>query len=103
MERTVLLAELLWIPRDLGGRASPPFPGMRPGIRFQRRDFFDRGDYRDAELITLVLDSDGSRSQGKIAVRSDGNQQPEALVGELFELLDAFQVIAVGRVVAISE
>ena len=92
-----LAATICWIGEDFGGRNHPAYDGMRPNVRWQRHvEEWLRGSW-DAEIIGI---DEGSQATEAILRSSDEAEFPTDLEipGELFELLDGYRVIGVGRV-----
>ena len=91
--------DCLWLPPSHGGRRSDPHPGLRLGIRWQRHIQEHTELYRDIQFERLTVDP--STRQGIAVVRLTGSEPvPSDWLhdGELVELLEGFQVVAVGRI-----
>jgi hypothetical protein len=78
--------------------------GLRPTVRWQRyvKDWLAQA--HDAEIVELVPSPDGKT--GSVTVRFSGRtalDEKYLRIGEGVELLDAFKVIAVGKISAVSD
>ncbi len=94
--RETLTLDLLWLPSSHGGRRVDPFPGLRLGIRWQRRVGEHLDSYRDIQLDEVTLDptSRKGRAIGRLVTDVPAVWVQE---GELVELLEGFRVVAIGR------
>lgn len=95
-----------WIHYECGGRQSPAVIGLRPTIRFQKfiRESLEGG--WDVEILDLEHKVDENVSSGQ-AVRLRLNKRESPYVrfleeGQLFELLDGYRVIGVGKITSIE-
>ena len=94
--------DCLWIPRSHGGRRTDPHPGLRLGIRWQRHIQEYTELYRDVQIEQLAVDP--STRQGTALLRLTGTEQVPSdwlKEGELVELLEGFNVVAVARIVKV--
>lgn len=98
----ILSALVAWIPSDCGGRPSPPVVGLRPTIRFQR-DASAWG--KTAWDVTILRCGPGvGTANVDLAFSEDaGPDMTYVKPGELIELLDAFRVIGVGKILTIQD
>jgi hypothetical protein len=95
--------EFIWVPSDLGGHRSVPYPGMRPTFRWQRYLSEHLEHARDVECTSLMFDQKTSRGSARLRLISDDPVPADwTCEGNLIELLDGYRVIAVGRIVARS-
>ena len=101
----ILTATITWIPVECGGRSSPHVVGLRPTIRPQK-DIAGwlRGAW-DVE-IKAVEPTENPKcfiaklrlTMGETARAAMGNM----VEGDLIELLEAYRVIAVGKITGIT-
>jgi hypothetical protein len=99
-----LIVKTIWIKSDFGGRPFEPVVGLRPIIRFQRyvADWFLEA--WDVEIVGLDIDPDNWSGLTKIRFARNITPKKEWLKeGELIELLDAYRVIAVGKIETIEK
>jgi hypothetical protein len=92
-----LAVRINWVTEEFGGRKHAAFNGMRPNVRWQRHvDEWLNGSW-DAEIVGL---DEGCQTTDAVLQFSDEAEVPADLEipGELFELLDGYRVIGVGRV-----
>jgi len=92
-------ADVIWIKPEYGGRSKAPVVGLRPTIRFQRyiADWMEIA--WDVEIIDLDIDE--NTWTGSVILKFIRNVKPKTewlKEGELIELLDAYRVIAVGKI-----
>ena len=91
--------DFMWIPPDLGGHRSDPYPGMRLQICWQEhvRVYLQGG--MDVECQLLGYDSSTSRGKA-LCTFSPGVAVPAEWLegGKLFELRNGFRLLAVGRI-----
>lgn len=99
----IIVAAIVWIKSEYGGRSMEPVIGLRPTIRFQRyiNDWMKTA--WDIEVIDIDINSETWSGSTKMKfTRNDSPKKEWLKVGELIELLDAYRVIAVGKIVAIE-
>lgn len=93
-----------WIKAEFGGRLHPPFIGMRTIIRFQRYINEWLSGAWDVEVKEFEIDEATWSGITKLQFSS---HTPDNLNGikesELIELLDAYRVIAVGKIIEVNE
>lgn len=99
----IIIVRVIWIKAEFGGRSHPPFVGMRPIIRFQRYvDEWLSGVW-DVEIKELEIDE---KTWSGVATLRLSTRAPNNLKGlkegELIELLDAYRVIAVGKITEVK-
>jgi len=97
--KTEFTIDFLWVPESLGGHRAVPYSGMRLTIRWQRHieAFLQRA--RDVECRSLSFDSDKALWRATCSLVSDDPVSADWLRdGELIELLNGYQVMAVGRI-----
>jgi len=99
----LITAQISWIRAEFGGRTHPPVIGLRPTIRFQR----DVGKWLSLawDVEIAELDIDLQTMCGTAALAFSGGASPDMQnikEGELIELLDAYRVIGVGKIIHIS-
>ena len=99
-------AQVQWIRSEFGGRKKAPLAGLRPTIRFQRGvpDWLSGG--RDVEVTDLHLEGDSwcGSLEFRLANAKFESEEKTAkylVEGELFELLDGYRVIGVGKIVEV--
>ncbi len=96
----ILEAAVVWIKPEFGGRSIKPLIGLRPIIRFQKYISEWLSTAWDVEIIDLDIDNDDW--SGKVKMKFSGNATPKKewlKKGELIELLDAYRVIAIGKII----
>ena len=91
--------DCLWLPPSHGGRRTDPHPGLRLGIRWQRRIQEHTELYRDIQFERLTVDP-GTRRGIAIGRLTGVDPVPPDWLrnGELVELLEGFKVVAVGYI-----
>jgi hypothetical protein len=97
----IIVAAIVWIKTEYGGRSMEPVVGLRPTIRFQRyvEDWMKTA--WDVEIIDLDINANTWSGTVKIKFTRNASPKKEWLKdGELIELLDAYRVIAVGKIIA---
>ncbi len=100
--KTITVA-VTWIKAEFGGRSHLPFIGMRPIIRFQR--YIDEwlSIASDVEIKELEIDETTWSGITKLQFSSRIPDNLNGLKeGELIELLDAYRVIAVGKIIEVK-
>lgn len=101
--KLILVATVVWIKSECGGRSTEPVVGLRPTIRFQRyvEDWMKTA--WDVEIIDLDIDTNTWSGLAKMKFTMNASPRKEWLKdGELIELLDAYRVIAVGKLMTIE-
>lgn len=95
--KTITL-DCLWLPPSHGGRRTDPHAGLRLGIRWQRHVRESLEFYRDAQFDQLAFDPTTRRGLASLKLVSD---VPVEWLrhGELVEILEGFQVVAVGTLI----
>ncbi len=99
----IIVATVVWIKSKYGGRSMGPVVGLKPTIRFQRyiEDWMKAA--WDVEIIDLDVDTNTWSGLAKMKFTRNATPKKEWLKdGELIELLDAYRVIAVGKIIAIE-
>ncbi len=99
----IIVVAIMWIKTEYGGRSMEPVVGLRPTIRFQRyvEDWIKTA--WDVEIIDLDINADTWSGTAKMKFTKNILPKKEWLKdGELVELLDAYRVIAVGKIIAIE-
>lgn len=99
----IITAAVMWIKSEYGGRSIEPLVGLRPSIRFQRyvEDWIKTA--WDVEILELDITKDNWSGFAKMKFLRNSSPKREWLKdGELFELLDAYRVIAVGKILEIK-
>ncbi len=96
----ILEATIVWIKSEYGGRIKAPFVGLRPVIRFQRYIEEWLQTAWDVEIVDLDIDNVtwSGKVKMKLLKRNVKNKQ-WVKEEELFELLDSYRVIAVGKII----
>jgi hypothetical protein len=100
--KLILVASVVWIKSDFGGRSNKPVVGLRPTIRFQRYVADWISTAWDVEIIDIDIDQ--NTWSGKVKMRFTRNLSPKQEWlnnDELIELLDGYRVIAVGKIIEI--
>jgi hypothetical protein len=95
----VFKASVAWIRPEFGGRQTLPMAGLRPAIRFQKeiKDWFIEA--LDVQIVDLAIDEKTWFSHVTISMRAGVSPTHQHITdGALFELMDAYRVIAVGRI-----
>lgn len=103
MEVDSIAISVVWIKAEFGGRSSAPIKGLRPIIRFQRyiEDWLSLA--KDVEVIELEIDQISWAGTAKLQFTVKPQDNMRGLkIGELIELLDAYRVIAVGKIIEIN-
>jgi hypothetical protein len=101
--KLILVAAIVWIRSDFGGRSNEPVIGLRPSIRFQKYVSDWMMVARDVEIIDLDIDTNTWSGIVKMKFTRNVSPREEWLKkGELIELLDAYRVIAVGKIIEIT-
>lgn len=99
----IFLAKIEWIKSDFGGRTKPPALGLKPTIRFQKYIEEWMSSAWDVEIVDLDIDLDTWTSTAKLELPKNAPLNLKGLeAGELFELLDAYRVIGVGKIVELA-
>ena len=93
---TEITARVDWISAAAGGRAHPPFCGLRPMVRWQRHVGESQESAWDGEICRLAPPEDDYRLVQLRFVEKATINPDWLAVGELIELLDGARVIAVG-------
>ena len=99
----IIVAAFVWIKSEYGGRSMEPVIGLKPTIRFQRyvEDWMKTS--WDVEIIELDICTDNWSGSAKMKFTRNPSPKMEWLKkGELLELLDAYRVVAVGKILEIK-
>jgi len=99
----ILTSTIIWIPSECGGRSHPPVLGLRPTIRFQRNVEAWSKVAWDVEIIRIGASQ--VAGIGNVDLRFSKGASPDIKVvkpGELIELLDAYRVIGVGKILNVT-
>jgi hypothetical protein len=99
-----LRVSLEWIKEAAGGREMPPVVGLRPTIRWQRYIEAWLESAFDVEITSI--ESSPENGCNTVGLRFSERAQLDSewlREGELIELLDAFRVIGVGKILHISD
>lgn len=92
-----------WIKAEFGGRLHPPFIGMRPTIRFQRYITEWLFCAWDVEVKELEIDKITWSGIAKLQFSPQAINNINGLKeNELIELMDAYRVIGVGKIIDIT-
>ncbi len=104
MTQKIVAAIVQWIRPECGGRLFPPVIGLRPIIRFQRYVEQWLESAWDIEIIDIDFDSITLISTVKFRLSPNAPEQLDGLLreNELIEILDAYRVIAVGKIISIA-
>ena len=100
----IVTSLITWIPAECGGRTSPPNLGLRPTIRFQRNTETWLKIAWDVQITHLDI----SQKNGTVVVklRFSEKASPDMTYvqsGELIELLEAYRVIGVGKILTVED
>ena len=101
---TTIDTAINWIPAEFGGRRTLPAIGLRSLIRFQRKIRESLTIASDVQLMSLEVDPTTWRGTATLEFFDDDTPTlKNAKEGELFELLEAYNVIAVGKILAVAK
>lgn len=95
--------KLQWIKSEFGGRSQIPRNGSRVTIRFQRHVEKWLQSAWDVEVVACNTTTDTLEGTAKLALIKEESPSARFICqDELFELLDAYRVIAVGKIVRVD-
>ena len=99
----ILYATIAWIPVECGGTAGLPIEGLRPIIRFQRN--LDEWSNVAWDVQITRIDAGTLGRTGNVELTFSKDAFPDmnyVKPGELIELLDAYRVIGVGKILDVK-
>lgn len=100
----VFTAKVQWIKSDYGGRQHLPSISLKPCIRFQKYIGEWMQSAWDVEIIDLEIDEHSWESTSKFKLPINAPSEMKGLeTGEVIELLDAYRVIGVGKILIVSK
>jgi len=98
-----LVADIEWMKNEHGGRRELPINGQRATIRWQRyiQDWLSTA--WDVEILELDIEANTRCGTARLKFSEDASPDSKYLKqGELIELLDAYRVIGVGKIISIA-